>query len=349
MNMRPQIAARDLPDLAARLRGQNNEGLVAAVMGLLVVLVGMVDHQFWSLATVFNVLQNSLELLVFALGFLLVLLTGGIDVSFDAIGIFAGYTVAVLAGRGVFGGGIILAFAIAAVIGLGLGLVNAAIAAGLRLPVLIVTLGTRGLFTGILLTYIGSNYVNSLPGQLGSFGGANLFTVHVGGHLASLNVLAVPLAVVCLLLALLLRRTLLGRGLYAAGGNAEAARRVGFPVGLINGVALCLAGLLAGMAGVVHITLIGYGNPFDLVGQETNVIAAVVLGGASIFGGKGSLLGTVLGVLMISLINYSLVLLGIPSVWQQVAVGVLLVAGIGAQLASRRRAASAALVAEVAQ
>lgn len=340
---------QNLGTAAARLRGENNEGLLGAVLVLLVIVVGAVDHQFWSLATVFNLVRNSFELLVFALGFLLVLLMGGIDVSFDAIGIVAGYVVALLASHGILPASVLVAFVAAALIGLLLGLLNAAIAAGLRLPVMIVTLGTRGLFTGFLLTFIGSNYVNTLPQSLGTFGQADIFKVHTGANqVVGLNILVIPIALLVVLLAWLLSRTLFGRGLYAVGGDEEAARRVGFPVGLIKAAALCLAGLLAGLAGMTHVTLIGYGNPFELVGQETNVIAAVVLGGASITGGKGSVLGTVLGVLLVSLINYSLVLLGIPSTWQEVAIGVLLVLGVCAQFASRRKQTSVVMVKEAA-
>ncbi|BCL80866.1 sugar ABC transporter permease [Ktedonobacteria bacterium brp13] len=346
----PQARVHSLQSLgttAARLRGKNNEGLLGAVLVLLVVVVGAVDPQFWSLATVFNLVQNSFEQLVFALGFLLVLLVGGIDVSFDAIGIFAGYVVALLASKGILPDSIPIAFVVAALIGLLLGLLNAAIAAGLRLPVMIVTLGTRGLFTGFLLTFIGSSYVTTLPQTLGMFAQADLVKVHAGtNQTVGLNVLVIPLAILVALLAWLLSRTLFGRGLYAVGGDEEAARRVGFPVGMIKAAALCLAGVLAGLAGMIHITLLGYGNPFELVGQETNVIAAVVLGGASITGGKGSVLGTVLGVLLVSLINYSLVQLGIPSTWQEVAIGVLLVLGVSAQFASRRKQMNVAMAEE---
>lgn len=324
---------------ASRLRGRNNEGLVAATMALVAVVVGSVDSRFWSLATVFNVLHGSFEPLVFSLGFLVVLLAGGIDVSFDAIGIFAGYTLSLSAGRPWLAHHVFPAFVVAAAIGLGLGIVNAAATAILRLPVLIVTLGTRGIFTGILLSVIGSTYVSVLPGALGAFPNMDLVRAPAGGgQSVGLHVLVIPLALLCLGLALFLRQTLLGRGIYAVGGDLEAARRAGFPVRWIQGFVLCLAGTFAGLAGMIHVALIGYGNPFDLVGSELNVIAAVVLGGASIFGGKGSVFGTVLGVLFVSLINYALILLGIPSTWQQVAIGILLVLGILAQTVIRRRA-----------
>ncbi len=319
-------------------RGRTNEGLVAVTLVGLALAVGFVDRRFWRLATVFNVLHDSFEPLVFSLGFLVVLLTGGIDVSFDAVGIFAGYTVARLAVASPWlAHNVPVAFLLATLIGVGLGGVNAVAIGALHLPVLIVTLGTRGIFTGFLLSAIGSTYVSVLPGTLVDFPTRDLVRVHAsGGQSVGLHVLVLPLAVLCVVLSLFLTRTVTGRGLYAMGGDLEAARRAGFPIRLIQGGVLCLAGALSGLAGMIHVALIGYANPFDLVGMELNVIAAVVLGGASIFGGRGSVLGTVLGVLLVSLINYSLILLGIPSAWQRVAVGVLLVLGILAQTVARR-------------
>ncbi len=326
------------PGRARRLAGQNNEGFVALAIAILFFAVSIAHPGFFSLATVFNVLHSSFETLLFSLGFLVILLTGGIDVSFDAIGIFAGYSVALMAAHGgAFHGNLVASFAIAAGIGLALGAVNALFTSVFRLPVLIVTLGTRGLFFGVMLTWIGANYVNNLPGRLGNLDSWNLVHVHAaGGQVASLNVLVIPVAVVCVLVALVLRRTMLGRGLYAIGGNEEVARRTGFPIRRIKFVAFLLAGCLAGLAGLVHVGLIGYGDPQDLVGQELVVIAAVVLGGTSIFGGRGSVGGTVLGVLLIELISYSLVTLGIPSAWDNVAVGTLIIVGVGLQLAGRR-------------
>lgn len=322
--------------LVVRARGQNNEGLVAVAIIVLVLAVGAVRPSFWSLYTVFNVLLNLWEPLVFALGFFLVLLTGGIDVSFDAIGIFAGYLVAVAVAHGAIGGNLPVAFGVAAVIGLCLGAVNAAMVQLFRLPALIVTLGTRAIFAGVLLSYVGTNYA-SLPHNLASFGSDVLVTTQAAGHrTAGLQVLIIPVAVLCVLIAVGLRFTLAGRGLYAVGGEVEAARRFGFRIGRIRTIAFCGAGVLAGLAGMIHVTLTGYADPFDIVGNELIVIAAVVLGGASISGGRGSILGTVLGTVLIVLIQYSLIVLGIQSSWDNVAIGALLFLGLVVQLAGRR-------------
>jgi simple sugar transport system permease protein len=140
----------------------------------------------------------------------------------------------------------------------------------------------------------------------------------------------------------LLRRTMFGRGVYALGGDSESARRAGFPVTKLQLTIYVLTGLLAGIAGMMHVTLSRNANPYELAGTELDIIAAVVLGGASILGGRGSVLGTVLGVLLISVIKNSLILMGVPGTWQRAAVGVLLVVGVtiralGARRKARRR------------
>jgi len=324
--------------MRARLAGENNEGLVALALVALFVAVGLAHPGFWSLVTVFSVIHNSFETLLFALGFFLVLLTGGIDVSFDAIGIFTGYSVALMASNGVFNGEAVIAVGLAIGLGLSLGAVNALAAAVLRLPVLIVTLGTRGLFWGVMLTWIGSDYVPSMPGWLGNLNNWNIVSAHSAGQAAGLNALVIPVAVICVLIALFLRRTMTGRGFYAVGGSPEAARRAGFPVVWTRALAFLLAGVFAALAGLVHVGLINEANPQDLVGNELVVIAAVVVGGASIFGGKGSVTGTVLGVLLIELINSSLITLGVPSAWDNVAIGALILLGAAFQLVGRKPA-----------
>lgn len=320
-------------DAVVRLRGRHNEGIVALTIVILALAVGALNPGFLSLATVFNVLRNSYEPLLFALGVLLVLLMGGIDVSFDAIGIFAAYSTSVLTASGHLPGHLWLMFVISILIGLGLGVVNALIVSLGNLSILIVTLGTRGIFAGLMLTFVGSAFINNLPNSLQSFDIDYLVRTHTAtGQVAGLQMLVVPVAIVCVLIELGLRFTVIGRGIYAIGGSEEAARRAGFSVGMIKMIVFCCAGALAGAAGMVHVSLIGYANPQDLIGNELIVIAAVVLGGASIFGGRGSVLGTVLGVLLLELIQYCLIILGVQSSWDDVAVGAMLFVGIVLQV-----------------
>lgn len=325
-----------------RIRGRNNEGVVALAIIILIVAVGLFDNTFWSMATVFNLFRNSYEPLFLALDVFLILLIGGIDVSFAAIGIFAGYTVASLIVHLGVGDSLWGAFIISALIGGCLGLVNAVTIVLFRLPVLIVTLGTRGVFAGLLLALVGSSFISNLPANIKSFGTDFIMQLQTGsGETIGLQILVIPAAVICILIGAFLRYTLIGKGAYAIGDNEEAARRAGFPVIRIKFIIFCLAGVLAGIAGMTHVSLIGFASPQDMVGNELLVLAAVVMGGASIYGGRGSVTGIVLGVLLIELIQYSLVMLGIPSSWNKVVIGLFLLLGMIMQVAPRYRGASA--------
>jgi simple sugar transport system permease protein len=330
-----------------RLRGSNNEGaLVLFIVGLSVA-VGISTPAFWSLSMLLNVLTNSMINVVFAMGVLIVIISGGIDVSFMAIGIFAGYSVIVLTNAtGVGADHAVVGFAIACGIGLGLGALNAIAVAGLRIPTLIATLGTRGIVTGAMLVWIGSKVVPNYPPGLNGLSTNYLVTAHGASGDTRLNAMIVPAVVICVLVGLLLRFTMIGRSIYAIGGDEESARRAGIPVGAMKVFIYLLVGVLAGFAGMMHVTQVRLANPYELVGGELDVIAAVVLGGASIFGGSGSVIGTALGVILISLVQNSLILLGVPSAWQRLAVGLLLLLGISAQalsaaVARRRRAVAA--------
>jgi simple sugar transport system permease protein len=322
-----------------RLRGQNNEGVLALTILVLVVVMSFVSSDFFSVNTLFSVLRNSMVDMVFALGVLIVIISGGIDVSFPVIGIFAAYTTIVLARDGHFDPGVIGAFVIAVVVGALLGLINGGLIARFKLPTLIITLGTQGIFRGILLAYVGSKYIATLPASITQLSTKDLVTSHDGPSIARLHVFIVPVVLLCLAVHWMLQRTMFGRGIFALGGDSESARRAGFPIVKFQVAIYLLVGVLAGVAGVMHVTLSRNANPYELYGSELDIIAAVVLGGASILGGRGSVLGAALGVVLISLIKNSLILMGVPGAWQRAAVGVLLVLGVSIQALSARKKA----------
>lgn len=322
----------------ARLRGPHNEGFLVAVIVVVVVAMALASPAFFTINTFFALVRSSMVPLVLALGVLLVLISGGIDVSSPAIAIFAAYAAVVLLLQVGTDLSPVVVFALAMVVGGVLGLLNGVVIARFRLPTLIVTLGTQSIFRGVLIAYVGSAYISAsgLPPSIDELSGQHLVDVPGGGFL---HVLVVPVVVVTVLIAVMLRRTMFGRSIYAIGGDIEAARRVGIRVVRTQVWLYVLVGALAAFGGMLHVTLGRNANPQSLVGTELDIIAAVVLGGASIFGGRGSVLGTVLGVLLVQLINNNLVLLGVPSTWQRAAVGILLLVGVGVQAidAARRR------------
>ena len=323
----------------SRLRGRNNEGVLLLVLLALVVGMSLANPAFFTVSTLFAVIRSSIVPLILALGVLVVIISGGIDVSFAAIAVFAAYSTVLLAADDALDLGIVGVFAVALAIGAGLGLVNGSVIARFRLPTLIVTLGTQGIFKGVLLTSVGSAYISNLPGSMAALSTANLVVLTVDERRTSLSAMVVPAVLLCLLVAWVLRSTMFGRGVYAIGGDPEAARRAGFRVVRTQLVVYVLVGMMAAVAGVIYVIMGRSASPQDLAGVELDIIAAVVLGGASIFGGRGSVLGTTLGVLLVQVINNRLILAGVPSAWQRAAVGLLLIVGVGVQAVAARRSA----------
>jgi simple sugar transport system permease protein len=192
----------------------------------------------------------------------------------------------------------------------------------LQVAALIVTIGTQYLFRGILLAFIGTVWLMELPPQMVAFGKASMVDVTTAtGATVTLPWYFLAFPAAALVTWLIFNRTLMGRAIFATGGNPEVAARLGYDQRRVHLFVFAYAGALAGLAGIVHVCANRMANPFDLVGTEIGVIAAVVLGGARITGGTGSVFGTVAGVLLITVVDNVLVLVGIPSTWQRVVVG----------------------------
>jgi simple sugar transport system permease protein len=320
-----------------------HEFIVLCVLAALVLLLGAVNPAFYSLGNLFSLLKGSVILGIFSLGVLVVIVSGSIDISFTAIAAFAMYCTGKLMLRFFPDGPLLSALALAAVIGLLLGGVNALFVAYFRMPALIVSLGTASAIRGFMLAFIGVRIINNLPAAHIAFSRTSLVELADStGRIVNLPAAILVYVALVIVVWLLLRYTMLGRGIYALGGDPVAAERAGFNVRGIQVFIFCFVGVLSGIAGVLHSTYMRNANPFDIVGTEMMVIAAVVLGGASITGGKGSVFGTVIGVLFIVIIDNSLILAGIPSYWQRVATGLIIVLSTAATALRAKAEARAA-------
>jgi simple sugar transport system permease protein len=322
-----------------KLWGSPNEVFLVIAILVLSLIIGLSDPVFFSIATPFDLVRSSLIEILFALGLLLVLVSGGIDISFPIVGIFAGYTsVVVMQAYDLDTYSLWIPLVLAAIVGAILGSVNALLIAGFGLPTLIATLGTAGMFRGFLLTYVGSAFLSNIPLGLDQFATADLFSVETGaGTLARLHVLIIPVLILAVAIAFLMRRTMFGRTIFAIGGNEESARRMGMNVRWAKAQLYIIVGILSGIAGVLFISLQRKADPYDLAGTELEIIAAVVLGGASIMGGYGTVTGTILGVLLINMIKDNLILLGVDGAWQRAAIGLMLLIGVASQAISDKR------------
>ena len=314
---------------------RNPSVFTLALIVLVCLIVGSLNPRFWQLATLFDVLRGSVVLGRFALGVLVVLAAGGLDVSFTAIAALTMYSITRLVIEHAPNLSITLIFMLGAGGGLLLGAINGILVHVLRAPSLIVTIGTQYVIRSLLLTFVGTALIINVPEAMESFGKLALWRYQTAdGGVAVLPMFVLALAVAALLTWWILNRTLLGRAVFAIGGSLAVAERLGFRLRTVQVFAFAYAGLLAGIAGVIHVSGNRLANPFDLAGSELDVIAAVILGGARITGGTGTVAGTLLGVVLVTLVNNSLVLAGVPSTWQKVIVGAFIVLA-GAIFASR--------------
>ncbi|MEM9223611.1 MAG: ABC transporter permease [Pseudomonadota bacterium] len=320
-----------------------NETLVGLILLAFIAFTAVVEPSSFSVGTFADLLRNGLVLGIFAIGVLLVLISGGIDVSFTALSAFAMYsTTKALIALGLTDS-MVLAFVFAASIGIALGCINGFFVATLKLPTLIVTLGTLSVFRGFLLTFVGSQLISNVPPAMRDFSRSMIARGDAfDGSFYRLPTALLVLVAAVALTAFILYRTQLGRNIFAIGGSLEAATRIGIPVVRTQYFVYAYVGMLSGIAGIVHASLARVANPFDLVGLELSVIAAVVLGGARLSGGTGTITGTLLGVALIVVINNSLITLGIPSTWQNVVIGFLILFGTGLPAWQARRREKAA-------
>ena len=322
-----------------RLDWARNEVLVAGVILAFVLWGAVSDPNFLSIPTATDLMRNSIVLGIFAVGAMLVLVSGGIDVSFTAVAAVAMYSTTVLLLAHAPDLPWPLVFAVAMAIGAALGAINGVLIAVFGLPTLIVTLGTLSVFRGFLLTFVGTVQISALPSEMRGF--SRLMMVrgtNADGSFYSLPWAFAVLVGIVVLTWFILQRTMLGRAIYAIGGSEESARRIGIDVRATQMFVYVYVGALAGLAGIIHASMARIANPFDLVGLELSVIAAVVLGGARLAGGYGTLTGTLLGVALIVLVSNSLIVLGIPSTWQSVVIGTLILVGTGLPAWQARRA-----------
>lgn len=320
-----------------------NETLVALVIVAFCALAAVSDPGFLSIATLTDLLRGGIVLGIFAVGALIVLISGGIDVSFTAIAAFTMYVTAMALNAAMpwmpWWGALLMGMGVGAC----LGAINGVLIAFMGLPTLIVTLGTLSIFRGFMLTFIGQKQITTLPPGMREFGRMMLVRgENADGSFYSLHAAFLVTVGAIVLTWAILHRTMLGRQIFAIGGSVESARRIGINVRGVQFFVYVYVGVLAGLAGIIHSSLARVANPFDLVGLELSVIAAVVLGGARLAGGHGTLTGTVLGVALIVLVRNSLIVLGIPATWQSVAIGVLILIGTGLPAWQAKRAAARA-------
>ncbi|WP_438317283.1 ABC transporter permease [Candidatus Caldatribacterium sp. SIUC1] len=304
---------------------RSTEVYLVGVLLVLSVVLFLLNPKFATLENIFDVLRNNSFLGIVALGELVVLISGGIDVSFTAIATVAQYIMGVLITRYAVES-VFLAFLIPIPIGIALGAFNAFLVNRTRVHPVIITISNLNVFYGLLMVISKGKWIYGFPAPFRDFARLKVLTlVSEKGVDYGLSIFTVVWFLIAVVTWLILRYLPIGRKVYALGGNSEAARRAGFDIFRIQLFVYCYIGFLAGLAGFVHAELNQMIQPNAIVGRELDVLAAAILGGASVFGGAGSPLGVVLGVLFIAFVKNGLILMKASAYWHQVIMGFIIV------------------------
>lgn len=317
----------------SRWRRSHEFWLLAVILALSLML-SLATDSFLTLQNLFDLLTSNAFVGILASGLLVVLVAGGIDISFTATASVAQYVALTIGIRHDLGW--LALFALAGAVGVLCGVINAVFITKLRISSIIVSIATLNIFYGLLIFFTGGKYITSLPKFFRD--GVSWFEYEdASGVPYALNLQILVLVLAFAAAWLLLNRTNIGRQIYAMGGNKEAAQRLGFHIFGLNLLVYGYLGLVAGVASLVQAQLAQSVTPTVLVGKELDVLAAVVLGGASLTGGVGTVFGAILGVALLAILQNGLVLVGVSSYWNQWFVGLTILCAVSITAWSERR------------
>lgn len=304
------------------------EGLLALVFAAAFAACSFASPYFLDLWNLSDATFNFTEKAMVALPMALLVIAREIDISVAGIIALSSVAMGLVAGTGA---PVAVVAATGLLAGLFCGMANGALVTVFRVPAIVATIGTMSLFRGIAYAVLGDQVLKSYPAGFDVFGQGYLW-----GALSNEFALFLGLAAV---FGIVLHATVLGRRIYAIGNNPTAARFSGIAVDRTRFALFAVVGLAAGLASVCLTSRLGSTRPSIAVGWELEIVTMVVLGGVSILGGSGSILGVVLAALLMGLVTFGLGLLNVPGVVMQIVVGTLLVAVIAVPVALRRLSA----------
>jgi ribose transport system permease protein len=302
--------------------GSQSTALFLVLIALAAFFSVLRPDAFPRIGNVMNMATNASVLLVLGVGSTFVILTGGIDLSINGVLVFSGViaAMAMVTVGGDSPGVLLVGLVCGVAAGTGWGLMNGFLVAKARIPALIVTLGTMGMSLGLALLLTRGVDISDVPESL-------VLTVG-SGRAGGIPILVIITAVVFVVGALMLKFTRFGQYTYAVGSSPEACRRASIDVTGHLIKVYVLAGMLSGLAG--YLSLARFATT-TLSGHSTDnlqVIAGVVIGGTSLFGGSGGMMGTLIGIIIPVMLLDGFVVLGLPPFWQQVAVGAILIGAV---------------------
>lgn len=309
---------------------RKNEFYVALMIIGLVILIQLKSGQFFTPNNLVDLARSCIIPCILTVGVMIQLVASSIDVSFPAIAMLSMYVVTNLATKYQYTGPVIFLFLFAAIIGFLLGSLNGILAAWLKLPTLIITLATSSIFMGILQGVLRCRVIAVMAEPLEKLGKSYLYigVNEKTGLTSPLPSMFLLMVFIVLLVYLFMNYTVLGRSIYAFGGDQVSAQRIGVNTTFVQYFVFAFMGILSGIGGLTRTILTGSCQPTTLEGYEMLCIAAAVLGGTRLSGGVGSVSGAVSGVILLMLVNNNLILLGIPTYSSKFFTGIFIFLGI---------------------
>jgi len=300
---------------------RNREMMLLLTIILLGLIISITSPEFLQFKNLSNILSNSAIYGIMAIGMTLIIVTGNIDVSvgalFAVIGMVAGTFVNFADKIGITSP--IIVFVVSIVVGIALGFINGYLVAKIKLPAVIVTLGTMSIMRGALLLVTKGAWISTMPKWFTKIASAKMLGLHIPTYIWF---------VIATIIFLTLKYTVLGRNILAFGGNPVGAIRIGISPETVYKVVFAVFGAIIGIGSTIYISCIGSAQPVAGMGYEMTLIAATIIGGNSFLGGKASVLGTCLGVILLGVINNALVLMRVPVYWQSFVTGLIIIIAI---------------------
>ncbi|MEG1761510.1 MAG: ABC transporter permease [Hydrogenoanaerobacterium sp.] len=306
---------------------KRKEFAILIITLLVVLVISLMNSAFLGIENLLDLLKGNVVLGIMAFGMLPVIISSGIDLSVSSTIVFSSVVcgkMMTLLDTNLF------CVTLAAILsGILIGLINGIIIAQIKIPPIITTLSMMGILLGAVLLFTNGVNISNMPDWFRKFG-----MLTFGG----IPIQIIIFAAVGVLTWFILRYTLIGRGVYAIGDNEQSALRVGYNVKHIQIFIYSYCGALTGLAALMNTSIMQQVDPNTFSGFELNVISAVVIGGASTMGGVGTVFGTVLGVVLLGIINNGLILAKIPTFWQGIVMGSIILIAISADMISHKRA-----------
>ena len=286
------------------------------ILILMVIIMSAVKPVFIKSANIINIFKQVAVIGTLAYGVTLIIITGGIDLSSGSVVALVGVVTASLAGPT---GNIFIAMAVGLLVGAACGGVNGFILAKTGIPPFIVTLGMMTVARGLALTYSGGRPISDIAESF----------LYVGtGKIGLMPVPVLIFLLMGLMTHIILRKTPFGKKIYAIGGNEQAARVCGINVKKSIIIIYTYAGLMSAVGGIILTARVSSGNPTAGLSYELDAIASAVIGGTSLTGGVGFISGTIIGALIIGVLNNGLTLIGVSPYLQQIVKGVIIVGAV---------------------